>query len=326
MAASTNATRVFWGTAWTNKTLLARERRNALAAQEIDGIQRVFVLDADQVAKEVPAYGAFVAGQIASMGRNHPMVKSQFYSEEIDAEGTLFSAARIALIKGNHLAQVEPLSGHSYAFLVDVAGEDEATDADLRHDATTLTIVDVDLSTLQDELVNKPVYRVVGRQEWQGEDHVTIYHQIKTLGSLWDPRFIVIDATGMGAGLSSFLDAAFPHKVIPFIFSSVSKSKLGWNFLSAIETGRFKDFAPGDRLQDKFFEQLEFVVQSVAAGPGHLLSWSVPDSTRDPATGDLVHDDLVISAALCTVLDDRSWGRAISEVIPPVDPLDTLTW
>jgi len=326
MAASTNATRVFWGTAWTNKTLLARERRNALASQEIDGIQRVYVLDADQVAAEVPAYGLFVANQVANMGRNHPMVKSQYYSEEIDAEGTFFSASRIALIKGSHASQVEPVLGHSYAFLVDVAGEDEASDADLRHDATSLTIVEVDLSTLQDELVNKPIYRVIGRQEWLGNNHVSIYHQLKALSDHWDPRFIVIDATGIGAGLASFLDTAFPHKVISFIFSSASKSKLGWDFLGMIETGRFKDYSPRDHLQDKFFNQLEHVIQSVASGPGHLLSWSVPDGTRDPATGDLVHDDLVISAALCTVLDDRSWGRAISEVIAPVDPLDTLSW
>jgi hypothetical protein len=33
MAASTNATRVFWGTCWTSKTLLARERRAAEEAQ-----------------------------------------------------------------------------------------------------------------------------------------------------------------------------------------------------------------------------------------------------------------------------------------------------
>jgi len=326
MAASTNATRVFWGTAWTNKTLLARERRNALAAQEEDGIQRVFVLDADQVAVEVPAYGLFVAGQVANMGRNHPMVKSQFYSEEIDSEGTLFSAARIALIKGDHLPQTKPVLGHSYAFCIDVAGEDEATEADLRHDATTLTIIDVNLSTLQDELINKPIYLVVYRHEWQGVDHVSIYHQLKALANVWDPRFIVIDATGIGAGLASFLDTAFPHKMIAFTFSSASKSKLGWDFLSAIETGRFKDHAPGDPLQDKFFKQLEYVVQSVASGPGHLLSWSVPDGTRDPETGDLIHDDLVISAALCTVLDDRSWGRAISEVIAPIDPLNVLGW
>jgi hypothetical protein len=42
MAASTNATRVFWGTAWTSRTLLAREKRAAEAAQARDGVKRVF--------------------------------------------------------------------------------------------------------------------------------------------------------------------------------------------------------------------------------------------------------------------------------------------
>lgn len=40
MTASTNATRIFWGTAWTSVTLLERERRLALQAQQTDGFQR----------------------------------------------------------------------------------------------------------------------------------------------------------------------------------------------------------------------------------------------------------------------------------------------
>ena len=80
MAASTNATRVFWGTAWTSRTLLARELRASYAAELKDGIKRVFVLTADQVREEVPAYGKFVDEQIAKLGRNHPMVKTQIYS------------------------------------------------------------------------------------------------------------------------------------------------------------------------------------------------------------------------------------------------------
>ncbi len=42
MAASSNATRVFWGTAWTGQTLLARESRAASQAQAADGLRRVF--------------------------------------------------------------------------------------------------------------------------------------------------------------------------------------------------------------------------------------------------------------------------------------------
>ena len=78
MAASTNATRVFWGTAWTSDTLLARELRSAKEAEKRDGMRRVFVLTAEDVAREVPAYGNFVAEQISKLGRNHPMVEHVF--------------------------------------------------------------------------------------------------------------------------------------------------------------------------------------------------------------------------------------------------------
>ena len=57
MTASTNATRIFWGTAWTSDTLLERERRLALQAQQADGIQRLFYFTADDVRGLVPAYG-----------------------------------------------------------------------------------------------------------------------------------------------------------------------------------------------------------------------------------------------------------------------------
>jgi hypothetical protein len=82
MAASTNATCVFWGTMWTSQTLLARELRLARQRRRKDGHRRVFVLGADDVAEEVPAYGKFVAEQIAKLGRSHPLVKTQFFSEK----------------------------------------------------------------------------------------------------------------------------------------------------------------------------------------------------------------------------------------------------
>jgi len=51
MAASTNATCVFWGTMWTSRTLLARELRLARRAEKQDGVRRAFILGADDVAK-----------------------------------------------------------------------------------------------------------------------------------------------------------------------------------------------------------------------------------------------------------------------------------
>ncbi|MEN6409620.1 MAG: hypothetical protein ABFD44_07915, partial [Anaerolineaceae bacterium] len=114
MAASTNATRAFWGTAWTGSTLLARELRSARDAEKIDGERRAFVLTADDVAHEVPAYGAFVAEQVRRLGREHPLVKTQYYAEEIDQQGGMFPPERLALMRGCHPSETAPQPGAVY--------------------------------------------------------------------------------------------------------------------------------------------------------------------------------------------------------------------
>ncbi|HUK86880.1 MAG TPA: hypothetical protein VLT85_04385, partial [Terriglobales bacterium] len=83
MVASTNATRVFWGTAWTSQTLLAATVAQLRELEQKDGVKRVFIVTPEQVAREVPAYGAFVAGEVQRLGRDHPLIKTQFFLEAI---------------------------------------------------------------------------------------------------------------------------------------------------------------------------------------------------------------------------------------------------
>src|SRR5512142_2069138 len=64
MAASGNATRLFSGTAWTGDTLLDREKRLALQLEKQDGLRRLFLVDADQVARSNPHYARFLAAEI----------------------------------------------------------------------------------------------------------------------------------------------------------------------------------------------------------------------------------------------------------------------
>jgi hypothetical protein len=59
-----------------------------------------------------------------------------------------------------------------------------------------------------------------------------------------------------------------------------------------------------------FIEQLTFTMLEIMPGPAHLIKWSVPDGTRNPATGELVHDDLVLSAALVAVIDEQEWAAS----------------
>ncbi len=334
MAASTNATRVFWGTAWTSRTLLARELHAARKAEKTDGIRRVFVLSADEVRKEVPAYGDFVDGQVKRLGRQHPMVKTQYFSEEINAVGSLFPPERIALMRGKHLPVDAPQSGKLYAMTLDIAGEDEAVTAspeDLvgdekianpKRDSTALTIFEVDTSTVDDPAIAKPTYKAVLRKEWIGIKHAKLYGKIKALADLFEVRFLAVDATGVGAGLSSFLAASLGDKVIPFEFNLATKSDLLWRFLAIIDSGRYKEFAGNSA---EFWEQVSLCEFEIIEGPQKRVKWGVPDGTRSPITGELVHDDLLISAALCAILDQQDWSVSTPPfIIHAPDPLKDL--
>lgn len=307
MAASTNATRVFWGTAWTTTSLLARARREAEAAEKLDGIRRVFIYDADHVRAVLPAYGKFVDGEIKRLGKEHPFVKTQYKCEELHAEGKLFNAQRMALIKTREKPHEEPQEESIYAFLIDVAGQDEAVMNDpaaemmnAGRDSTTLSIIEIDLSTI--EIQSKPSYRVVHREAWLGQNHLTIFGKLKSLSEYWRPTKQVIDASGVGEGLWAMLDAAFPGEVIPVKFSSKAKSEIGWGFLSIIETGRFSDATNHEGTRKQYIA----CQSEIRPGPGKILSWSVPENERD-ADGLLIHDDYLLADSLVAVLDKQEW-------------------
>ncbi len=188
-----------------------------------------------------------------------------------------------------------------------------------------MTVVEVDLDTRADGL---PLYRVVDRRLWTGVRHTALHEQLVELArETWKASWVVVDATGIGAGLASFLGSSLGRRrkgqptvhLEPFVFSAASKSRLGWDFLGLIDGGRFREYAPGpdchpeaeptvssraksrDLAKDvqsvtaEYYRQLRATTFEVRNGPGNLLRWSVP--ARDG------HDDLVVSAALCAALD-----------------------
>jgi hypothetical protein len=342
MAASTNATRVFWGTAWTSQTLLAREKRAAAMAEKEDGIRRVFQIDAEQVGEEVPAYQQFVHSQVQSLGRNHPFVRTQFYSEEIDEQSGMFTAERLAMTQGDHAPLTAPRLGSICLFTLDIGGEAFNTAPDNIHDSTALTIFEIDMVSFAG-ILHQPVFRVVQRRKWTGARQISVFKQLAALIDLWKPIKIITDATGVGEGIAGMLDQAYGSQAIPFKFTQQSKSQLGWNFLSIIETGRFKDYAcsapqfkiigegqitiddhcppEAAHLLAEFQQQARHCQMEILPGPGKIVRWSVPEGTRDPTSGELVHDDLLLSAALCAVLDAEQFGKAESAVIQPTDPI-----
>src|ERR687885_888022 len=129
MAAATNATTVFSGTVWSDRTLLARQMRHLRALERADGARRVFTVPWTRVAEDLPAYGERVRARIAQFGRDHPFIRTEYDLQELDGAGGLFGPARRAQLAGDHPRQRRATPGRAYALLVDVAGEDEAASA-----------------------------------------------------------------------------------------------------------------------------------------------------------------------------------------------------
>jgi hypothetical protein len=328
MAASTNATRVFWGTAWTEDTLLARELRLAQKIETYDGTRRAFVLTADEVAREVPAYGKFVQKQIAMLGRDHPLVRTQFFSELLENGGRLFHDGRLAMLRGEHALQTTPQAGQIYAFCLDVAGEDQGLSSsgvmsNPQRDFSALTIVSI-FSRPTAWGLHQNHYRIVHRKAWQGIAQSSLFEQLLALTRFWNPRQFVVDASGVGAGIASFLQRALPGRVIPFQFTAASKSRLGWDFLGLIDSGRIQDHRDVSEEQSQFLAQARACKSSISLGPERVLRWQVPAGTCDQQ-GREVHDDWLISAALCAVLESHSIqaGQPTS-IISAADPLQEM--
>lgn len=322
MTASTNATRVFWGTVWTKDTLLHRQMEIARREQEADGVKRLFYYTADDIRKMVPAYGEHVDRVVAEKGRQHPLVKTQYFCEAIDAQAGMFPARRLALMLGDQPAQAEPIPGHLYAMTVDVGGQDEAMMnldgmGNPGRDYVTVDIHDVDLSSL--ETLQAPIYRCVNRSSSQGVNHVDVFGALCAKVDAWNIQHIVIDATGVGEGLWGMLVKKYPTRTIAVKFTQQVKSEIGYAFLGVVETGRFRDCARTEEVR----MQYEKCQSEVLIGPAKTMRWGVKDGTRE--SGLLVHDDWLLADSLVTELDKLDWSIPFETVIiQGIDPMPEM--
>lgn len=346
MGASTDVTTVFWGTVWTSTTFLARQIRTLAQLERADGIRRVFRVPWPEVAAEVPAYQRYVEREMARLGPDHPLIQTQYALQEVDGEVGMFPPSRRQQMRGDHPRLERPRAGCRYVLTLDVGGEvlpsptpgtrTEEEHPSLNpspcrggkalpspsigrgaegHDHTALTVFELDATSA--DILRGPIYRVVDRREWVGTPHTALYGAILDLArEVWHAHRLVIDATGLGAGLASFLRRALGEDVVmPVLFTAQSKSELGWAFLALCDTGRFKDHAPdGSPEQALFWQQVEAAQSEMVSGPGRRLRWDVPDRN--------LHDDLLISAALVAALEDGDWSAYHSSAL--VDAGDVL--
>jgi hypothetical protein len=296
MASTTNATTVLYGTAWSDDTLLAVERAKNLEYEERTGIKRHFEYDWRTLAAINPKYKKFVESEIARLGEEHITIRTQYRLLPISGAGFLLSDLQRYLLRGTHQWEAEPDEEEDGAYVaaLDAGGEERPkpgseTKPSGKRDSTVITIGRVRYNEL-----DLPSIEIVHQQWWQGMRWADQYAATAALMQRWNIRKLVVDATGLGEALASLLIDRFgEERVSSFKFSRPSKSRLTYQLLSMVNSGRLKLPAPDEAppaIYEECWKQLRLARYRV---PGEgLLTCYV-----DPSEG---HDDFLMSVALCT--------------------------
>ncbi len=176
-----------------------------------------------------------------------------------------------------------------------MAGEAETEDGDYlseikpRQDSTVVTIGELDFSVCND-IRKQPRVLITEHYRWTGKKHTELYPQlVDILKNVWHCRKVVVDATGVGEPVAAFLKQAIGSRVIPFKFTASSKSELGFNLLSAVNSGSLKMYA-GDSSPEyqEFWTEMEKAKSQYR--PNQTMNFFV-----DSGQG---HDDFLMSLAL----------------------------
>ena len=297
MGSSTNVTCIHYGTTWDDSTLLEEIKQNNLELEKIDGIKRHFRYDWQEIARYNQDYGRYVIQEKERLGEDHPLFRTQYALLPIKGGGGFLSRQQIAQMLGSHQRLRSPdKTGALHIAGVDLAGEAAQEMSLLRRagndegrsqDSTVITIAQVDM-------VNKlPALRIVEQYQWTGIAHSQLYPQmVQILKNIWNCHRIAVDATGIGQPVASFLRKELGSRVIPFTFTQKSKSELGFELLSSVNSNRVKLYQQDG---SKEYQETMFQLEKAKAEyrPNQTVNFYVPSWQG--------HDDFLMSLALLVI-------------------------
>jgi len=294
MGSATNVTTVLYGTTWDDSTLLEQTKQVNLESEKRDGVKRHFRYDWQEVGRCNPGYLKFVQSEQQRLGEEHPLFRTQYALLPVARGGGFLSRQQIALMLGEHQRQAHPEGKGTYIAGVDLAGEHEpetmgpggsGTGRVKGHDSSVITVAKVDAGDH-----SQPVLKVVEQYQWTGAPHSQLYAQMTHLfKDVWKCHRIVVDATGIGQPVASFLRKELGSRVIPLVITSRSKSDMGFELLSFINSGRLKLYAQDGSPE---YRETLFELEKARAQyhPNQTMNFYV-----DPQDG---HDDFLVSLAL----------------------------
>ncbi len=320
MAASTNATRVLYGTAWDDGNPLELHKLHHLELERQDGIKRHFEADWEVLAALNPNYKRFVQGEIARLGVTHPIIQTQYCLKALDSAGKLFVRAVRELMTGRHAALEHGADGETYVAGVDVAGQDNQLPEGVMNlgralggrDSTVVTIGRVRWT--ED---HEPAVEIVAHYAWAGADfHAAQINLRHILREVFPVTRVAVDATGLGAGPAAWLARELgKDRVEQFQFTGPSKSRAGFTMLAMCGTGRCTIYADNEAEdirvhRARFLREAEVARYSLRFN--EQLSYGVPQKEG--------HDDYLMSMALLCHAASQAPAPPESAIIPPHTP------
>lgn len=251
MRASTGAPVIAYGTTWTDDTPLETFKRDI---EEGRARGRYFRVLPDVVAESNPAYGEFVDSEVRRLGREHPFIKTQYFLEVLATAGRMLNLQQLELMIGQHARREKREHETQVVAGLDFAGADEQTEELVslasvsKRDSVALSIGAVDWVQIVEGLV-VPYVRCLARYEWVNVNPISLHTVLyQLLHDTWRVDRVHADATGIGetgtALLAASLNRANRERVIAIKFDSAwnTHTRLAFNYLAAVNGGRFKDY------------------------------------------------------------------------------------
>jgi hypothetical protein len=252
MRASTSAPMALYGTPWTDDTLLEQTK---LAILEGRMRGRIFQVPVERVAAANPSYGEHVDAEVRRLGREHPLVKTQYFLELLAAQGRLLNMQQLQLMVGEH-GPKEKRSGEKWIVAgLDFAGADEEVGevgrwGERGRDSVALTVGEVRMVRVMEGL-ELPEVRMLARYEWTNVNPVSLHTTLyRLLWQAWKVDRVHCDATGIGATGTAFLAAALNkggwERVMGVTFDSAwqTHTRLAFNYVAAVNGSRLLDYRP----------------------------------------------------------------------------------
>jgi hypothetical protein len=285
MRAWKNSPTIVFGVRWDGNSFFERLIETNLEYEKIHGVRRHFRVEPDHVTAVNPSYKRHFDQEVARLGKDHILIKTQYLLESVSALGDLFSPAQIQSMRGDFNRIPKPSSGYRYFIGIDIGGEQSGLE---NHDDTILTVAQKS-NRNDDEILIVNCYR------WKGANWEKLHKEISLLLDSWRPSGVVVDGRGIGNATSMWIREHYKYggvEVYQAVSSTVTQD--GYILMSMAELGKIKVFSDDGKLSsdglvsaEEIFSQLGNAKREL--GQSGQMRFYVPEKYG--------HDDILKSVA-----------------------------